>query len=289
MAETTTAAAVLAGVESIVIEKRPVPSPPAGQVRIRVHSVGICGSDLHYFKARAAPTQSRSSLIRYSSTFLFWSATPRYTRPYLTVCLNSHKQDGKIKGLQIPFPSVDGFKGVMGHECSGTVEELGPGVTELKARITLKIVCACPEMLSVPSGLARDGASVCSGAGWRQSRPGGWHALRDVQDLQGGSVQSVQGVSSFPTALRERSAASGRHSTAPWPRDTCTAREPDVCSAAFNGPPFAVRIILASICAFTACTNYGRRCAFLDPSSRSVLAHCARSSTTLPVSASKFR
>lgn len=50
MAETTAAHAVLSGLETITIEQRPVPSPPAGSVRVRVHSVGICGSDLHYFK-----------------------------------------------------------------------------------------------------------------------------------------------------------------------------------------------------------------------------------------------
>jgi L-iditol 2-dehydrogenase len=54
MAETSAAHAVLSGIESIVVERRTVLSPGPGQVRIRVHSVGICGSDLHYFKVRPA-------------------------------------------------------------------------------------------------------------------------------------------------------------------------------------------------------------------------------------------
>ena len=43
-------AAVLHGVEDLRLEVRPVGAPGAGQVLIRVHSVGICGSDLHYFR-----------------------------------------------------------------------------------------------------------------------------------------------------------------------------------------------------------------------------------------------
>ncbi|MEK9737813.1 MAG: alcohol dehydrogenase catalytic domain-containing protein [Candidatus Nanopelagicales bacterium] len=32
------------------IEQRPVPVPRSGEVLIRVRSVGICGSDIHYFE-----------------------------------------------------------------------------------------------------------------------------------------------------------------------------------------------------------------------------------------------
>lgn len=35
--------------EDIRWEDRPVPEPGSGEVRIRVHYVGICGSDLHYY------------------------------------------------------------------------------------------------------------------------------------------------------------------------------------------------------------------------------------------------
>lgn len=42
-------AAVLHGVEDLRLEARPVGAPGAGQVLIAVHSVGICGSDLHYW------------------------------------------------------------------------------------------------------------------------------------------------------------------------------------------------------------------------------------------------
>ena len=43
-------AAVLHGIEDIRLETRPVAAPAPGQALIRVHSVGICGSDMHYFR-----------------------------------------------------------------------------------------------------------------------------------------------------------------------------------------------------------------------------------------------
>jgi D-arabinose 1-dehydrogenase-like Zn-dependent alcohol dehydrogenase len=48
-------AAVLHGVEDIRLEARPVAAPAAGQALIRVHSVGICGSDMHYFRRVVFP------------------------------------------------------------------------------------------------------------------------------------------------------------------------------------------------------------------------------------------
>ena len=55
-------------------------------------------------------------------------------------CKDDAAQDGKIKGQTIPFPSTDGFMGVMGHECSGTVEAVGPGVTNVKVRHRYHII-----------------------------------------------------------------------------------------------------------------------------------------------------
>lgn len=46
----TMAASVLRGVGEIVIEERPVPSPAPDEVLVKVHSVGVCGSDVHYYK-----------------------------------------------------------------------------------------------------------------------------------------------------------------------------------------------------------------------------------------------
>lgn len=42
-------AAVLTGPRDLVIEDRPAPQAGSGQVLIRVHSVGVCGSDTHYY------------------------------------------------------------------------------------------------------------------------------------------------------------------------------------------------------------------------------------------------
>jgi L-iditol 2-dehydrogenase len=47
---TTMRAAVLHGIEKLVIEERPVPRPGDGQVLVRVTAVGVCGSDVHYYE-----------------------------------------------------------------------------------------------------------------------------------------------------------------------------------------------------------------------------------------------
>lgn len=43
-------AAVLVAPETIEMQERPVPVPQAGDVLVRVSSVGVCGSDTHYFR-----------------------------------------------------------------------------------------------------------------------------------------------------------------------------------------------------------------------------------------------
>ena len=42
-------AVVINGKLDLTVTEHPVPEPDAGQVRIRVGYVGICGSDLHYY------------------------------------------------------------------------------------------------------------------------------------------------------------------------------------------------------------------------------------------------
>lgn len=43
-------ASVLRGVGDLVVERRETPRPGAGQVLVRVGSVGVCGSDVHYYR-----------------------------------------------------------------------------------------------------------------------------------------------------------------------------------------------------------------------------------------------
>jgi L-iditol 2-dehydrogenase len=43
-------AAVLRGVGDVVVEERPVPEAGPGEVVVRVASVGVCGSDTHYYE-----------------------------------------------------------------------------------------------------------------------------------------------------------------------------------------------------------------------------------------------
>jgi L-iditol 2-dehydrogenase len=43
-------ASVMTGVRSLVIEDRPVPSPGPHEVLVEVAAVGVCGSDVHYYR-----------------------------------------------------------------------------------------------------------------------------------------------------------------------------------------------------------------------------------------------
>lgn len=47
---TSMRASVLRRAGDVVVEDRPVPNPAADEVLVRVTSVGVCGSDVHYFK-----------------------------------------------------------------------------------------------------------------------------------------------------------------------------------------------------------------------------------------------
>jgi L-iditol 2-dehydrogenase len=47
---TTMRASVLTAPHSIEVEERPVPSPGPDEVLVRVGSVGVCGSDVHYYR-----------------------------------------------------------------------------------------------------------------------------------------------------------------------------------------------------------------------------------------------
>ncbi len=46
----TMRASVLRGVGDVVIEERPVPEPGHDEVLVRISSVGVCGSDVHYYE-----------------------------------------------------------------------------------------------------------------------------------------------------------------------------------------------------------------------------------------------
>ena len=75
---------VLHKINDIRLEQKPIPYPHKGYVQIAVHSVGICGSDIHYWV------------------------------------------NGRIGDFIVDSPMI------LGHETSGTVVQLGEGVTCLK-------------------------------------------------------------------------------------------------------------------------------------------------------------
>jgi L-iditol 2-dehydrogenase len=49
MTPATMRASVLNGVGDLTVEERPVPTPGPGEVLVRIGSVGVCGSDIHYY------------------------------------------------------------------------------------------------------------------------------------------------------------------------------------------------------------------------------------------------
>lgn len=60
----TMTASVLRGVDDLVLEDRPVPEPAADEVLVEVASVGVCGSDVHYYRhGRIGPYVVESPLV----------------------------------------------------------------------------------------------------------------------------------------------------------------------------------------------------------------------------------
>ena len=75
---------VLTGMKALAVEERPVPVPAADQVLVEVSKVGVCGSDVHYYR------------------------------------------DGRIGPFVVDAPLV------LGHELSGRIAAVGPGVDEAR-------------------------------------------------------------------------------------------------------------------------------------------------------------
>ena len=78
----TMRASVLTAKQSLQMQERPVPTPAADDVLVQVRSVGVCGSDVHYYR------------------------------------------NGRIGDFIVRDPLV------LGHEVSGVVVDVGPGVSE---------------------------------------------------------------------------------------------------------------------------------------------------------------
>src|SRR4028118_594848 len=55
---------VLRGVKDLAVEERPVPQAGRGEVLVQIGSVGVCGSDVHYYvHGRIADFVVRNPLI----------------------------------------------------------------------------------------------------------------------------------------------------------------------------------------------------------------------------------
>ncbi|HUU58669.1 MAG TPA: alcohol dehydrogenase catalytic domain-containing protein [Phycisphaerae bacterium] len=90
--------AYLTGIREIELREVPDPKIERGDdVRVRMHTIGVCGSDLHYYR------------------------------------------EGKIGVQVVEFPFA------VGHECSGTVVEVGPDVANLRVgqRVAIDPLVVC--------------------------------------------------------------------------------------------------------------------------------------------------
>jgi L-iditol 2-dehydrogenase len=90
--------AVLRGPKDLVVEQRPEPRPGRGEVLVRVHAVGVCGSDTHYY------------------------------------------DHGRLGRFVVEAPLV------LGHEASGVVVEVGPGVPETRVGERVSIEPGVPDL-----------------------------------------------------------------------------------------------------------------------------------------------
>ncbi len=91
-------AAVLRGVRDLVVEERPEPVAAPGQVVVQVASVGVCGSDTHYY------------------------------------------EHGRIGRFVVEAPLV------LGHEASGTIVAVGPGVSPDRVGERVSIEPGVPDL-----------------------------------------------------------------------------------------------------------------------------------------------
>ncbi|MYS46030.1 alcohol dehydrogenase catalytic domain-containing protein [Streptomyces sp. SID5998] len=130
-------AAMFYGKEDLRIEDVPEPAVGPGQVKIRNGYVGICGGDVHtYFHPEASPVD------------LF--------RPH------------PVTGARLPQP--------LGHEFSGTVVEVGEGVTGIEvgdrgSMFPTAYSCGTCTACRLPASPARHTAPT-AGPGFRTARLG---------------------------------------------------------------------------------------------------------------------
>ena len=103
---TSMRASVLVRQGEVEMQERPVPRPGAGEVLVRVRSVGVCGSDVHYYK------------------------------------------EGRIGGYVVEEPLI------LGHEVSGVVVDVGPGVPESRVgeRVAIEPQRPCRHCRACKSG-----------------------------------------------------------------------------------------------------------------------------------------
>lgn len=69
-------AGVLTGPQRIEIRQVPVPEMAPGMLKIRVSACGVCGSDIHMWKAGKAGTRNPSSIFIWGMNSAAWLSIP---------------------------------------------------------------------------------------------------------------------------------------------------------------------------------------------------------------------
>ncbi len=120
----------LHGPGDVRMEDVPLPSPPDGQVRLRMRSVGICGSDLHHFREGSTGSEEIEAPFvlghEISAEVPEESADPLGLAPGTVVAVDPARPCGECewceRGHHNLCPHVH-FKGAVGHP-GGLAEHL---------------------------------------------------------------------------------------------------------------------------------------------------------------------
>ena len=131
-------AAVFGGVGQIEMRSDVVrPTPGANEVLVKVAACGICGSDLHIYRAQTASSESLTVM----ESRLSWLATIAAVSPFVGLF-------GTIMGI------VDAFHG-LGQAGSATLRAVAPGVSEALITTAAGLVVAVPAVVAYNQFTAR--------------------------------------------------------------------------------------------------------------------------------------
>lgn len=114
-------AAYLTAVDTFSVREVPKPKPGTGEVRLQVAGCGVCSSEVHGLRARRSPARTGYDIVAAAD-----GPQPGRRAWYV------RSMHAEIGNLEPTFPIL------VGHEVTGIVDALGPGVSglELGQRVT---------------------------------------------------------------------------------------------------------------------------------------------------------